>query len=315
MWWYTGFAIIAIPLAAGCLWLVGERGRLILPATRRTFRSQGLRRALRLQTWHLYVYGCWPRVYIGALIHGLFRFLAVSPVPGRHFLSNHYHGKVLTPEHARSLVTVEKPIRLRDLEQVIPYPVARLLLLDTPLDMAVYECPCRLTRAVPCQPTQVCMIMGQPFVDLLLEHHPRTSRRLARDEALELLAAEHRRGHVHVAWFKDACFDRFFAICNCCRCCCGGIDAMLHHGIPMIASSGFVAAVAADRCRGCGACAAVCPFGAVSVNGQATVDGLRCMGCGVCVDQCRSDAIRLVRDETRGVPLDVQLLELSPPRA
>ncbi len=308
MWWYLGWLILAAGCAAACLWLIGERGRLILPSTRRVFREHGLRGALRLRTWHLYLYGCWPRLYIGALIHGLFRLLSASTVPGRRFLSDRYHGKVLTAAHARALVMVDRPIRLPDLERVIPYPMARHLLLDTPLDIAAYECPCRLVRAAPCQPTQVCMIMGQPFVDLLLEHHPRTSRRLVREEALALLEAEHRRGHVHVAWFKDACFDRFFALCNCCPCCCGGIDAMLHHGIPMVASSGFVAVVDAERCRGCGVCAALCPFGAVSVNVRAAVDPARCMGCGVCVDRCRSDAIHLVRDETRGAPLDLRTL-------
>jgi tetratricopeptide (TPR) repeat protein len=50
-------------------------------------------------------------------------------------------------------------------------------------------------------------------------------------EAVEILEAEHRRGHVHAAYFKDACLDRFYVICNCCKCCCGGIDAMVSVGL------------------------------------------------------------------------------------
>jgi hypothetical protein len=38
-------------------------------------------------------------------------------------------------------------------------------------------------------------------------------------EALDLLRAEHERGHLHSAWFKDVMLNRFYAICNCCKCC------------------------------------------------------------------------------------------------
>jgi Pyruvate/2-oxoacid:ferredoxin oxidoreductase delta subunit len=33
-----------------------------------------------------------------------------------------------------------------------------------------------------------------------------------------------------------------------------------------------------------------------------------CMGCGVCVQQCPAEAMTLVRDEKKGIPLDVRLL-------
>ena len=32
------------------------------------------------------------------------------------------------------------------------------------------------------------------------------------------------------------------------------------------------------------------------------------MGCGVCVGRCPSEAMTLVRDERKGIPLDVRLL-------
>ena len=305
-------AAAGIILVLAILWLVGERGHLILPSTRQAFRQQGLGRIFHFQTWHFYVYGRWPRRYIGLLIHFFFGLIDRLGRRPRLWWANHYHGKVLTPSEARGIIEVNKTIPLQDLDRVVPYQTARQLVLETPLDIAVYECPCRLARAVHCEPTQVCMIIGQPFVDLVLEHHPHTSRRLVREEALELLAAEHQRGHLHIAWFKDACLDRFFAICNCCRCCCGGIDAMLHHGIPMIASSGFVAAVAEDLCVGCERCADNCAFGAIAINGHAQVQAVRCMGCGVCVDQCRQGAITLKRDPGKGLPLDVGVLAGSP---
>jgi ferredoxin len=212
-------------------------------------------------------------------------------------------------EQAQAIINAEKDIPLQDLEQIIPYPMARNLVLAGLPDVAVYECGCRHARAKPCQPTQVCMVIGQPFVDFVLEHNPHSSRRLTQAEALELLRAEHQRGHLHSAWFKDAMMNRFYAICNCCKCCCGGLEAMTKYGIPMMASSGYVAALDRDLCNQCGACVDACPFDALSMDDSEVVRSWeRCMGCGVCVEQCPIQAITLVRDEKKGIPLDVRLL-------
>ena len=127
--------------------------------------------------------------------------------------------------------------------------------------------------------------------------------------SLEELRAEHERGHVHTAWFKDATDGRFYAICNCCSCCCAGLEAMILHGVPMIASSGYVSRVSGDLCVACGECIEVCPFGALALSGSSVdVDWQRCMGCGICVDKCPAGAISLVLDERKGVPLDVRTL-------
>jgi ferredoxin len=142
--------------------------------------------------------------------------------------------------------------------------------------------------------------------DFVLDHHPNRSRRVSQQEALDLLQAEHDRGHVHTAYFKDVCNDRFYAICNCCSCCCGGLEAMMKHGVPMVASSGYVAQVDETACIACGDCEEACPFGAITVNGKSTVDWGKCMGCGVCEGRCEMDAVALVLDEKKGVPLDVR---------
>jgi NAD-dependent dihydropyrimidine dehydrogenase PreA subunit len=299
--------LLALPIIGlVILWILGERGRIMLPATRQAINEAGWRRFLSPRGLHGYLYSRWPKHYIGLLIHFLFARLGTR---GRKWLSDHYHGKVLTPSNARSVVTVNRNIPLTDLEQIIPYPMARKLLLQGPPEIAAFECPCRLTRANPCQPTRVCMIVGQPFVDFVLQHHPAKSQRLTQDEALKMLADEHRRGHVHSAWFKDVCLDRFFAICNCCKCCCGGIDAMVHHGIPMMVSSGYVARPDGSRCKTCGTCGEACPFGAIQIDeGHVTVAWDTCMGCGVCVGQCPNDAIVLARDRRKGEPLDAGLV-------
>jgi heterodisulfide reductase subunit A-like polyferredoxin len=76
----------------------------------------------------------------------------------------------------------------------------------------------------------------------------------------------------------------------------------------MLAASGYVCQTAPDRCIGCGTCAEYCQFGAISINGNATVDRAACMGCGVCVDKCEQGALMLARDESKGTPLELDVL-------
>jgi NAD-dependent dihydropyrimidine dehydrogenase PreA subunit len=294
----TVLVLVAASLAA--LWIVGERGRLMMHSTPAFLRAAGGWGA-RL---HAYVYGRWTRQYINVLLNKL----PSSGGEGGTWLAQHYHGKVLTHDHAEAIVTLDRPIAERDLEQIIPYPHARKLVLDGPPDMAAYECYCRHSRAAHCQPTQVCMVIGKPFVDFILEHHPDTARRLTQQEALDLLRSEHERGHLHSAWFKDAMGDRFYSICNCCKCCCGGIQSM-RGGIPMMASSGYVAEIDREVCGQCEVCVEVCPFDAITRGEDRMVrDWEKCLGCGACEVKCTNQAIRMVRDERKGIPLDVRTL-------
>lgn len=72
---------------------------------------------------------------------------------------------------------------------------------------------------------------------------------------------------------RAGCFGRA-AICSCC---CGAMYAH-QHGTPMLASWGYVGQVDADLCVGCGSCA----------------------------DDCPQEAIPLLRDPTKGEPLEIQ---------
>lgn len=272
---------------------------------------------------HGYVYARWPYLYIGigtgehrlARLFGplagrLARLFPARPRAGGQAvtLADTYHGKVVRPAAAAQLVTVGQEVRLTDLERVIPYARARDIILQHPGHIAALECPCRAAREQPCLPLDVCLIVGEPFASFVTEHHPRRSRQIGVEEALEILQAEHERGHVHHAFFKDAMLGRFYAICNCCACCCGAIRAH-RHGTPMLASSGYVARPDATRCSGCGLCAGACPFAALSLqSGTAVVDPAACMGCGVCVSRCARGALTLVRDPARGEPLELQAL-------
>jgi len=299
----------------------GKRPSLIRPSTRAFVEEARRTPGYSLFDWlHGYVYARWPYLYIGvgtgehvlARLFGppvrwLVRRLPPKP-PGSPAFADTYHGKVVPLEAATQLVTVQEDVDLGDLEQTIPYALARDIVLKNPDHIVVLECPCRSGRDNPCLPLEVCLIVGEPFASFVFEHHPQRSRWIGQSEAVDILRAEQERGHVSHAFFKDAMLGRFYAICNCCSCCCGAMQAH-QHGTPMLASSGYVAAVDAQLCGACGTCAGTCQFAAISVdNGHAAVDLSACMGCGVCVAHCPQEAISLERDPGKGEPLEIQKL-------
>jgi len=54
------------------------------------------------------------------------------------------------------------------------------------------------------------------------------------------------------------------------------------------------ASVNKELCNGCGDCAKICPFEAITVvDGRAVVDSLKCLGCGACVPECKVNALTL----------------------
>ncbi len=319
----------------------GKKG-LIQPSSWSFFKEGLSTPGYTLFDWlHGYVYGRWPYLYIGIGTgeHPLAKtfgavlnfFNGLSPNKSSHqdlgesltvgapadlprrdpnevTFADSYHGKVVPFSAARQLVTIGKEIRLTDLEQVIPYTRARDIIIKNPDHIVVLDCPCRSSRPNPCLPLDVCLVIGEPFASFVYEHHPKRSRRISPDQAVEILQAENERGHVHHAFFKDAMLGRFYAICNCCACCCGAMHAH-RHGTPMLASSGYISHVDHELCIGCGTCAETCQFQALSmVDGIAVVDTCACMGCGVCISQCNEGALSLERDPQKGEPLEIQAL-------
>ncbi len=275
---------------------------------------------------HGYVYARWPYLYIGfgagehpvaklakpivGAVDALIRREAAESVAASAGVgfADTYHGKVVTLEAATQLVRVERDVDLGDLEQIIPYALARDIVLKHPDHIVALDCPCRVARKNPCQPLDVCLIVGEPFASFVSEHHPERTRWITRQDAEQILTEEHARGHVHHAFFKDAMLGRFYAICNCCQCCCGAMQAHFS-GVPMLASSGYVSQADEELCAGCGECVEMCQFGALDIQGgRSRVDWDACMGCGACVDKCSTGALTLVRDARKGEPLEIREL-------
>ncbi len=277
----------------------------------------------RFDRFHGYLYAKWPYLYISVALgeHPLNKvlapfFLLLSKVfggkdgqvePG-YAWANSYHGKVVPLEEAKNLVSIQEEIEIRDLEHVIPYTKARDIVMINPERIVALDCPCRLSREDPCTPVDVCLIVGDPFASFILEHQPEKSRMISSEEAMQILKEEHERGHVHHAFFKDAMLNRFYAICNCCSCCCGAFQAH-QTGTPMLMSSGYTALVDSELCEGCESCLEHCQFEAIElVDGYALISSEDCYGCGVCVDQCAQGAISLNRDLEKGIPLEIKKL-------
>jgi Pyruvate/2-oxoacid:ferredoxin oxidoreductase delta subunit len=299
----------------------------------------------RIFDWlHGYAYARWPYLYIGigtgehplaknivpflvkvaSLLrhkkeiskdHSLSRLVKGNPAQTKSeqtepsvTFADTYHGKVVPLANATQLVMVQEDIRIDDLENIIPYSKARAIIINHPDHIVALECPCRSSRARPCLPLDVCLIVGEPFASFVIEHHARRSRWISSQEAIAILQAEDERGHVHHAFFKDAMLGRFYAICNCCACCCGAMQAH-RNGTPMLAASGYQARVNETLCLGCGECQVYCQFGALAiVDGHSQVDQVKCMGCGVCTSKCPNAALQLQPAPEKGFPLELHRL-------
>ena len=237
----------------------------------------------------------------------------------RNHISETYHGKVVRLDDAAKFITIKKNIEIRDIDQILPYRYAKDIILKNPQNIVVYDCPCRRQKSNPCEPIDVCLIVGDPYVDLIRMVQPFHSRRITPEKALAILKEEDQRGHVHTAWFKTVMLNRFYAICNCCKCCCLGMKFMLEYNMKTVLPSGYRAVIGED-CVGCGECAKYCQFDAIeiisiSINGKkkkkSKVIPERCFGCGICESKCKKENISLILNAKNGVPLNIETLAQS----
>jgi ferredoxin len=257
-----------------------------------------------LKLVHAFIYGRFTARYLWARN----KLAAYLPRAARDHLVEAYHGKVLRLEDAAQILNLKEDLEAPDLEKVLPYKHARDLILKNPQHIVAYQCACRSVQKNPCKPLDVCLIVGEPFAGAALRMQPGKSRRIGVEEAVSILKEEQERGHIHTAYFKDIMMGRFYAICNCCSCCCLQMRDFKEHDMRTIAPSGYVATVS-DDCNGCGECSNICHFGAIEVQGRAEIAHHKCFGCGLCESICPLGAISLKRDPSKGEPLDIRALQ------
>ena len=64
--------------------------------------------------------------------------------------------------------------------------------------------------------------------NVFIAERPGDYREITKDEAKEVIRESHRRGLVHSI---IKCRDDFYAICNCCTCCCVPLRLKKQYGI------------------------------------------------------------------------------------
>jgi len=258
-------------------------------------------------------------------------FLASGRYIVRHFGSNrmvsrafsrvydNYHAKVLTPGDARKIVSLSHDLTMDigKAKRIVPYGAANKIIFNEPDFIAAMDCPCRLSRREHCEPINVCMAVGRTTAEFWLEHCEQYHvRKISQAQALQLLEESTRLNRIITAWLKTETGGRTGVICSCCSCCCGGIEGMkLARRLPgdvkvaNMISSGYSVAVDTGVCISCGKCVEVCAFDACrQADGESPVYNWEaCLGCGVCAARCPSGARRLVRDDRKGIPMDVGL--------
>ena len=93
-----------------------------------------------------------------------------------------------------------------------------------------------------------------------------------------------------------------FAICNCCRCCCGTFELYYRGAAPTHTFASHIAEADLDACEECGLCEDQCPMEAITLKDEKPdIDENRCIGCGVCAYHCPAEAIALRRTGQREV--------------
>ena len=100
-------------------------------------------------------------------------------------------------------------------------------LLDIAEGVAVGPCDCRQVFANCDNPADVEILLG-PTRHILLEAMPHDSHEITGEEAAKILHDCHEKGLIHTI---IKCRGDFYAICNCCSCCCVPLRLSKQYGI------------------------------------------------------------------------------------
>jgi ferredoxin len=202
------------------------------------------------------------------------------------------------------VVPVEQEIEQK-LDDVLPYEDVKSI-INRFDKIAVSTCYCRHEKDLlgkPCHVTKErenCFLFGQT-AEFVIKY--KFGKQVSKDEALKIMDKAREDGLVHKAFHvKQDLSNEEYAICNCCKCCCGTFQIYHMGGAPMQSYASCLAQVEPSECTGCGICEEACPMEAIRiVDDIAAIDDNKCIGCGVCAYQCPVTAIRMERTGIRNV--------------
>ena len=100
-------------------------------------------------------------------------------------------------------------------------------LVDMAEGVALGPCTCRTIYQNCDNPTDAEILLG-PTRHIFLERMPHDSREITREEARRVLRECHERGLIQTI---ARCQNDFYAICNCCACCCVPLRLSKQYGI------------------------------------------------------------------------------------
>ncbi len=100
-------------------------------------------------------------------------------------------------------------------------------LVDIAEGVAVGPCDCRRVFGNCDNPIYAEILLG-PSRHVFLEAMPHDSHEITKDEAIAILRDCHHRGLIHTI---AKCRNDFYAICNCCSCCCVPLRLSKQYGI------------------------------------------------------------------------------------
>ncbi|MTK12130.1 MAG: 4Fe-4S dicluster domain-containing protein [Clostridiaceae bacterium] len=144
-------------------------------------------------------------------------------------------------------------------------------------------------------PMDVCLTFGDSAYTLNKHGY---GRAIEAAEGLEILNMAYDYNLVQCG---ENVRDGSVFLCNCCGCCCEGMQAIKEFGyLNPIQTTAFLPQVIEESCIGCGKCSKACPIDAIKVDPlskKAKVDENICLGCGICVRNCHKKSIYLKHRE------------------
>jgi ferredoxin len=229
----------------------------------------------------------------------------LSPVGMDHTFQMPIVGRVVKKMAERMLHSQKPPVNPFRPEghigQVIPLEDAEAILQHCAAEPIIEKnCMCRyMSRGVK---EACCINFGvmSEIIDKLPRFVPEKEKyHLTRDEAVARFREHNSKGYIGTIWYGP--FPYINNLCSCETPECAGIRPRVDFGIKSIYKAEYVIELYSPSCRGCGACVAKCPFGALRIDKtleRPMVDLDNCYGCGVCRHACDTGALLLVpRDE------------------